>query len=150
MVGYSTDLTGKSWITGQIAGQVLIGNQSVRDGRKGGTHAKQQCAIGLVGGGRDEFPEGNGLVGTDQYRHQCTNAKDELKRDQDQNGMPQIPHDRKISSFHASQSSEDRQQQYDHREAEVSMHGPGKVFFQSMRMTVLSNHFGVLLKDADD
>ena len=32
----------------------------------------------------------------------------------------------------------------------VSMHGPGKVFFQSMRMTVLSNHFCVLLKDADD
>jgi len=32
----------------------------------------------------------------------------------------------------------------------VSMHGPGKVFFQSMRMTVLSNHFCVLLEDAED
>jgi hypothetical protein len=32
----------------------------------------------------------------------------------------------------------------------MSMHGPGEVFFQSMRMTVLSNHFCVLLKDADD
>jgi|TARA_R110000851_G_scaffold93347_1_gene203391 hypothetical protein len=32
----------------------------------------------------------------------------------------------------------------------MSMHGPGEVFFQSMRMTVLSNHFCVLLKDAED